>query len=129
MSDLDADLEFLMRVAQKVETIREDLGKVGTVLAEEVEEAMLGRRTTLEHGEGREGGRADPQDAQVRAGLGRSRSRRCMRAVPGDPARNCGSRPRTSGKVVEVGLALADQPPLIPAKTDDGKPVLPAARL
>ena len=25
-SDLDADLEFLMRVAQKVETIREDLG-------------------------------------------------------------------------------------------------------
>ena len=25
--DLDADLEFLMRVAQKVETIREDLGR------------------------------------------------------------------------------------------------------
>ena len=29
-SDLDADLEFLMRVAQKVETIREDLGSYGT---------------------------------------------------------------------------------------------------
>jgi len=42
-SDLDADLEFLMRVAQKVETIREDLGSYGTVLADDVEQAMLGR--------------------------------------------------------------------------------------
>ena len=32
-----------MRVAQKVETIREDLGSYGTVLADDVEEAMLGR--------------------------------------------------------------------------------------
>ncbi|MFN9293902.1 MAG: helicase-related protein, partial [Planctomyces sp.] len=29
VSDMDADLEFLMRVALKIETIREDLGKVG----------------------------------------------------------------------------------------------------
>src|SRR6516165_9596787 len=42
-SDLEADLEFLMRVAQKVETIREDLGSYGTVLADDVEVAMLGR--------------------------------------------------------------------------------------
>lgn len=42
-SDLEADLEFLMRVAQKVETIREDLGSYGTVLADDVEQAMLGR--------------------------------------------------------------------------------------
>ncbi|NDD64679.1 MAG: helicase, partial [Acidobacteria bacterium] len=46
-SDMEADLEFLMRVALKIETIREDLGKVGAVIAEQVEEAMLGRRTTL----------------------------------------------------------------------------------
>src|SRR5688572_30530225 len=42
-ADLDADLEFLMRVAQKVETIREDLGSYGTVLADDVAQAMLGR--------------------------------------------------------------------------------------
>ena len=36
-----------MRVARKIETIREDLGKVGPVIAEQVEEAMLGRRSTL----------------------------------------------------------------------------------
>ena len=41
-SDLEADLEFLMRVAHKVETIREELGSYGTVLADDVEKAMLG---------------------------------------------------------------------------------------
>src|SRR6202034_1749350 len=46
-ADLEADLEFLMRVARKIETIREDLGKVGPVIAEQVQEAMLGRRSTL----------------------------------------------------------------------------------
>ena len=49
VGDLEADLEFLMRVVRKVETIREDLGKVGPVIAEQVEEAMLGRRTTAGH--------------------------------------------------------------------------------
>src|SRR5690606_30950367 len=42
---LEADLEFLARAALKVETIREDLGKVGPVIAGQVEEAMLGRRS------------------------------------------------------------------------------------
>ena len=36
-----------MRVAQKVETIREDLGSVGQVLADDVEAAMLGRGYNL----------------------------------------------------------------------------------
>jgi hypothetical protein len=45
---LEADLEFLMRAALKIETIREDLGKVGPVIASQVEEAMLGRRTRLD---------------------------------------------------------------------------------
>src|SRR5205807_3906990 len=47
-SDLEADLEFLMRVARKIEQIREDLGKVGPVIAQQVEEAMLGRRGRLD---------------------------------------------------------------------------------
>ncbi len=48
VGDLEADLEFLMRAALKIETIREDLGKVGLVIASQVEEAMLGRRTRLD---------------------------------------------------------------------------------
>ena len=47
LNDLDADLEFLMRVAKKVETIREDLGSVGQVLADDVEHAMLGNGYSL----------------------------------------------------------------------------------
>src|SRR5262245_63188599 len=48
VGELEADLEFLMRAAIKVEAIREDLGKVGPVIASQVEEAMLGRRTRLD---------------------------------------------------------------------------------
>ena len=43
VGDLDADLEFLMRAVRKVEAIREDLGKVGPVIADQVQDAMLGR--------------------------------------------------------------------------------------
>ncbi|HOY30193.1 MAG TPA: DISARM system SNF2-like helicase DrmD, partial [Flavobacteriales bacterium] len=46
--ELNSDLEFLMRAALKVEQIREDLGKVGPVIAQQVEEAMLGRRRGLD---------------------------------------------------------------------------------
>lgn len=43
--ELDADLEFLMRAAEKINQIRADLGygKVGQVIAHQVEEAMMGR--------------------------------------------------------------------------------------
>jgi len=48
VDELDADLEFLARAAEKVEHIREDLGKVGLVIATQVEEAMLGKRKRLD---------------------------------------------------------------------------------
>jgi hypothetical protein len=47
-SQLEGDLEFLMRAAEKVEKIRQDLGKVGPVIADQVEQAMLGQRRTLD---------------------------------------------------------------------------------
>ncbi|MBS3910106.1 MAG: DISARM system SNF2-like helicase DrmD [Actinobacteria bacterium] len=45
---LDGDLEYLMRAVLKVEAIRQDLGSVGPVIAQQIEEAMLGRRTVLD---------------------------------------------------------------------------------
>src|SRR5205814_6472498 len=45
---LEGDLEFLRRAVVKVEEIREMLGKVGPVIADQVAEAMLGRRRTLD---------------------------------------------------------------------------------
>jgi SNF2 family DNA or RNA helicase len=48
VGDLEADLEFLARAVEKIDTIREDLGKVGMVIASQVEEAMLGKRKGLD---------------------------------------------------------------------------------
>ena len=48
VDDLEADLEFLARAAEKINNIREDLGKAGMVIAQQVEEAMLGRRKKLD---------------------------------------------------------------------------------
>jgi hypothetical protein len=46
--DMEADHEYLWRAVQKVDAIREDLGSVGEVIARQIEEAMLGRRKTLD---------------------------------------------------------------------------------
>ncbi len=45
---LEGDLEFLMVAARKIEAIRTDLGKVGSVIASQVEQAMLGKRKQLD---------------------------------------------------------------------------------
>lgn len=45
---LDGDLEFLFRVAKKVDRIRRDLGSMGPVIAWQIEEFMLGRRKSLD---------------------------------------------------------------------------------
>src|SRR5690606_34520898 len=42
-----ADSHFLQTVVDKVQTMREDLGSVGDVIAAQVEEAMLGGRREL----------------------------------------------------------------------------------
>lgn len=46
--ELLADDEFLMKAVIKVNAIREDLGSVGPVIANQIEQAMLGRRKTLD---------------------------------------------------------------------------------
>lgn len=59
VGDLEGDLEFLMIAARKVEAIRHDLGKVGPVIASQVEEAMLGQRQRMDTG------RAEAQAAEA----------------------------------------------------------------
>jgi superfamily II DNA or RNA helicase len=48
LCDMEADHEYLWRAVQKVNAIREDLGSVGDVIAKQIEEAMMGKRKTLE---------------------------------------------------------------------------------
>ena len=114
VGDLDADLEFLMRAVRKVEAIREDLGKVGPVIAEQVEEAMLGRRTRLDTK------RAEAESEPVRKLFKFERDlAKQIRALTDklhETKRELRLDPENVQKVVEVALELAGQPPLEEAK-------------
>ena len=112
--NLEGDLEFLYRAALKVETIREDLGKVGPVIAQQVEEAMLGRRRTLDTS------RAEKDAAPVRQLLKFERQLReqlkKLTEQLNETQRELRLSPSNIQNVVEIGLALAVQPALRPAE-------------
>src|SRR6266566_10151491 len=110
VGELDADLEFLLRAVRKVEAIREDLGKVGPVIAEQVEDAMLGRRRRL-----------DTRTAEEKAAPLRSLlkfERKLKEQIDKlhdqlqESRRELGLTPEHVQAVVEVALELAGQPPL-----------------
>ncbi len=109
--DLEADLEFLMRAVMKVENIREDLGKVGPVIAAQVEEAMLGRRTMLDTAN------AEREAEPVRKMLKFERElKKQLEALAGqlhETQRELNLSPEHITDVVRVGLSLAGQPSLI----------------
>jgi len=80
--ELEGDLEFLMVAARKINQIREDLGKVGPVIAQQVEEAMLGQRTRLDTVQAEKDSEPVRKMLTVDSGQGRAISRsllpRCM---------------------------------------------------
>lgn len=107
---LEADLEFLMRAAEKVERIREDLGKVGPVIAAQVEAAMLGKRLTLETDA------AEREAAAVRRMLKFERDLaqqiEAMHRLVWEMRHDLDLEPERIKRVVDVALELAGQPPL-----------------
>jgi superfamily II DNA or RNA helicase len=111
-SALAADLEFLYRAAQKVDQIREDLGKVGPVIAEQVEQAMLGKRKALDTSV------AESQVEPIRRLLKAERTVqdqvRKLRDQLADIKRDLRLTPENVRHVVIVGLDIAGQPPLEP---------------
>jgi hypothetical protein len=121
---LDADLEFLMRAAQKVDQIREDLGKVGPVIAMQVEEAMLGRRRRLDTAY------AERENESVRRLLKFERDLRKQIASHMDQLhetqRGLDLSPANIQAVVETALALDGQPALVPSREVAGAYALPA---
>ncbi len=126
---LEGDLEFLMRAVQKIEQIREDLGKVGPVIAEQVAEAMLGRRQRLATTEAERD--AEPvrkllkfeRDLQARIEALHDKLQESREALNLSPA--------NVQAAVEIGLELAGQPALIPveAQAHEGLPAIPAFRM
>ena len=120
VSDMEADLEFLMRVALKIETIREDLGRVGNVIAEQVNEAMLGRRKTLDTTKAEK--EAEPIRKMLKFERDLQKQVQALMDQYRETRRELRLSPDNIQQVVSVGLALAGQPTLMPAKTSDGKP-------
>ncbi|MFH8633389.1 DISARM system SNF2-like helicase DrmD [Streptomyces lydicus] len=117
---LEDELHFLAVAARKTEQIREDLGSAGEVIAAQVEQKMLGRRSDW-----------TTADAEIS-----KRSGRAILKVDRDLAREleklvaelAGSRdtlrltPRTVERVVRTALQLAHRKDLaeVPDPADDG---------
>jgi len=111
-ASLAADLEFLYRAAKKVQQIREDLGKAGPVIAEQVEEAMLGKRRTLDTA------KAERDNEPVRRLLRfeqnvREQTERLTNQLD-ETRRDLHLSPDNIEAVVHIALDLARQPKLIP---------------
>jgi superfamily II DNA or RNA helicase len=112
---LEADLQFLLIAARKVDRIREDLGSAGPVIERQIEEAMLGRRSLLDEGAAN---RAAERGAPFRRLLGTERRMReelsRLRSGLEESRDELNVHPERVQQVVSVALALAGQPMLEP---------------
>jgi len=109
---LEGDLEFLMRTAIKTERIREDLGKVGPVIAAQVEEAMLGRRRALDTTHAEQEAQAPRRLLRIERNLREQISR--LHDQLQESRRELHVDPANVRAVISVALELAGQPPLEP---------------
>ncbi|SCE95068.1 DISARM system SNF2-like helicase DrmD [Micromonospora tulbaghiae] len=109
---LDGDLHFLAQAVRKVEQIRTDLGSVGPVIADQVTEAMLGRRRTALDTSAAE--RAAAKRAVL--SLQRQLAAEVEKLVGKLHESRSGLRltPDAVRRVVEVGLRLGHQQQLAP---------------
>ena len=111
-SGFAAELGFLSLVAHKVEQIRDDLGSVGSVLADQVGDAMLGRRTridddAIDRARSRPGTKVLQVERKLREGLARCNER--LQAS----IEELGLTPERVQRVVATALQVAHQPPLV----------------
>jgi hypothetical protein len=127
--DLEADLEFLVRAAEKVEQIREDLGKVGPVIAQQVEEALLGKRQRLDTQIAEEGAKAVRRMLKLERDLREQIEKHYVQLR--ETRQTLNLSPENVFRSVEIALGLAYQPPLQPIQDGElrGKAYhLPALR-
>jgi hypothetical protein len=116
---LDGDLDFLWRIAQKVNTIRDDLGTAGPVLAQQVEEAMLGRREAVDDGQvERAKAKASRTALKLERNLREEIKR--LREQLDESVEQLGITPAAVARVVSVALDLARQPRLTPSARQAG---------
>jgi hypothetical protein len=111
---IEGDHEYLMRAVRKVDAIRQDLGSVGPVIAQQIMEAMSGKRKDF-----------DTREAEAKAAKARrfvAAERRLQEKVGTLHARLMEARsdfhlsPDRITKAVQVAMELAELPSLIPAR-------------
>src|SRR5206468_646387 len=113
------DIDFLVRVAKKINEIREDLGSASPVLATQIEERLLGGASTINEAE-----LARRRDNAARMLLSRERNlgreladiRNRLNATTNE----MGLDPSRVKRVVDAGLALTRQTPLRPGEVRVG---------
>jgi superfamily II DNA or RNA helicase len=107
---LEGDLEFLYIAAKKIEEIREDLGSVGPVIAEQVEEAMLGRRRSLDTDAAQQKRAAQRRVLKIERDLRAEIAR--LRERLDESITELHIHPENVERVVQTALELARQPQL-----------------
>jgi superfamily II DNA or RNA helicase len=114
--DLAGDLEFLARAVVKVEKIRDMLGSVGPVVADQVTEAMLGNRKRLDTSAAEATGQRVARQLAFERRLGEELA---ALAASYDETRNdLHLHPENLRAAVSLALELAHQPPLTPVGDD-----------
>lgn len=108
--DLEGDLEFLAHIVRKVDQIREDLGKVGPVIASQIEAAMLGKRKALDTATAERDAKPIREQLRFRKDLTERIAQ--LHDQLSDSKRELHVSPENVQSVVEIGLELAGQPPL-----------------
>jgi superfamily II DNA or RNA helicase len=114
---LEGDLEFLLRAARKVETIRTDLGKVGPVIASQVEQAMLGKRKQLDTARAERDAQASARELPVERKLRERVAKLHERLV--ETRETFHLTPGNVHAAVQVALELARLPALEPVEHRD----------
>jgi hypothetical protein len=109
---LEGDLEFLYIAARKIEEIREDLGNVGPVIAEQVEEAMLGARRSLDTDAAEQKRAAQRRVLKIERDLRAEIAR--LRQRLDESVSELRIHPQNVERVVQTALELARQPQLAP---------------
>lgn len=115
--------EYLMRAVLKIDTIREDLGSVGPVIASQIEEAMLGQRISLDTiSAGREKKAAKAKNFIAAEKRLQERIAKLHERLL-EAKRRFHLAPDHIARAVKIALELAEKPPLQTVSTIQDKSI------
>lgn len=116
---IEGDMEYIARAVVKLDQIREDLGSVGPVIGRQIEEGMMGKRTSLETRE------AEAKAAKARKFV--TAEKRLQERIARLHERLMEAKddfhlsPEHISRAVEVALNLAEKPSLKPTGLAEGE--------